>query len=1123
MGNALEFWINNTNMKMKKKYLSLLALPFLMASCAEDIDVFGGATDGTLPISFTLGTPSGMNTTRGTSDQGAFDNIDWSEYDLRYQLEVYETSDANPTSGALVTTRRVRTVNEEGAITIDDIRLTPNRQYTFVVWADLVKEGSTADLHYNTNVGEKTDGDYQGLQNITIKNWGINDETRDAYFIVQTQTVTSADPISLTLKRPFAKLRVVTTDVEHLKLYTFPNFTKVAYKQGAARPSTFNALTGVASGAMNVFESGAAPVQYDGESSEAGQADGLNQNLDKTLFVDYIFAKEGEQTAVQFDLSAYEGDGDDADSRLIRTYEFITDIPVKRNYLTTIKGNVLTNGTEFEISVDDAFAGNIDFPVLSIKHSDYASDEAAGQALFDAVKNAEHGAIIHLTPGTYYGTDGNTSRYTISKDITIIGDGDDEGDVILSSAKYGRVIQCDNPEGITVTLKNLTLQGGLTTSWGHPLYIKNYATVNLENVTMDNSNTNGIAILLDACNTINGAYPSDVVTTVNAKNVTIESGCTVELNTNPCSSTTQTVTTKAYFNFEDCDNINIVQPQSPCAALNPGNNMFVNGTAIPNGMIYVHGLGMVAKGNSVLVSTAAELTAATQDATQDITIYLAQDITGDAIAYQKEGIDVVINGLGYKYDGTIAIHGRNAGTSAETIVIQNIEFESSAKKTFITQASNSNASHSTTYAHNITIEDCTFSAPEYNEEIGAINFNTPYYLTVQRCTATNLHSLLQAQSCDNTVVVDHVTVTNCKNGVSFGNTKTATLTNSIINAKQYGVRGDGNTARVVDGVGSQLSVSGTTITAKQPIVIRKITAGCDYRVALTDATLSTSEDWDVVFTKGQDDAAYEIPAGTFSITGAENYAVYPSDVAKIGNTKYTSLAAAINAAQSGETIEISGTSEGTFTVNKNITIKSADANKKATIKGRLYIQNANPIFEGVIFDRNTEDSDNDYEKSLGYTNCLQYKAVVMIYGNQSNTIKFKECKFLNNRGVHKSAITNVACELMIDGCYFEGTSSSIYSQANLSITNSTFSYTGTNNVIANINGCGDSGGKFIFKGNKITGDKIFALSQFLSTVGFGNGTYHFDVQNNEGSGFEHYFLNTGKVTNKTFADGSETF
>lgn len=487
---------------MKKKYLSLLALPLLMASCAEDIDVFGGATDGTLPISFTLGTPSGMNTTRGTSDQGAFDNIDWNEYDLRYQLEVYETSGANPTSGDLVTTRRVRTVNKEGAITIDDIRLTPNRQYTFVVWADLVNEGSTADLHYNTNVGEATVSGYEGLQNITIKNWGINDETRDAYFIVQTQTVTSADPISLTLKRPFAKLRVVTTDVEHLKLYTYPNFTKVAYKQGPARPSTFNALTGVASGEL-ALEAGAAPVQYDGESAKDGQTNGLNENLDKTLFVDYIFAKEGEQTAVQFDLSAYEGV--DASTRLIRTYEFSTDIPVQRNYLTTIKGNVLTNGTEFEISVDDAFAGKENIDVWDGKtvtepqlvNGYYEIANAAQWVWLRSNKKSGNNIklIANIDFGGFEVTGMNFSG-------TIEGQGHTMSNMVLlcGASYYSNGLLCPNPNAGGFTVKNLTIsnveaecaapnEGYVGTIIGD---IQNSQTVNLENVHVIGANLCGV-------------------------------------------------------------------------------------------------------------------------------------------------------------------------------------------------------------------------------------------------------------------------------------------------------------------------------------------------------------------------------------------------------------------------------------------------------------------------------------------------------------------------------------------------------------------------------------------------------------------------------------------------------
>ena len=216
------------------------------------------------------------------------------------------------------------------------------------------------------------------------------------------------------------------------------------------------------------------------------------------------------------------------------------------------------------------------------------------------------------------------------------------------------------------------------------------------------------------------------------------------------------------------------------------------------------------------------------------------------------------------------------------------------------------------------------------------------------------------------------------------------------------------------------------------------------------------------------------------------------------------------------------TYEGTFEVERNVKIVSENvaSGQKATIKGRVEVRSANPTFENVNFDRNETDSNNAMQTS---SNALQYKAVVMIYGDQTNKVTFKKCNFYNNNGTNKSAITNVAVDLIVDECYFEGRSSSIYSQANLSVTNSTFYYTGGNNVILSINGCGANGGKVIFKNNNISGEKIFAMSQFLSTVGFGDGTYHFDVQGNTGAGFEYYFLNEGRVAKKTFAEGSETF
>ena len=219
---------------------------------------------------------------------------------------------------------------------------------------------------------------------------------------------------------------------------------------------------------------------------------------------------------------------------------------------------------------------------------------------------------------------------------------------------------------------------------------------------------------------------------------------------------------------------------------------------------------------------------------------------------------------------------------------------------------------------------------------------------------------------------------------------------------------------------------------------------------------------------------------------------------------------------------MSDTYEGTFKVGYDAKIISVDANNPATIKGRVNIVSANPVFDNVNFDRNETDSNAAWNTAYGQSNCLEYKAVVMIYGDQLNKVTFNNCKFYNNGGTHKSAITNTAVELLIDKCYFEGWSSSIYSQANLSVTNSTFNYTGGNNVILSINGCGANGGKVIFKNNKVTGDNIFALGQFLGTTEFGTGSYYFDVQGNDEK-FDNYFFNTGRVTNKEFAAGSLTF
>ncbi|MBQ8423328.1 MAG: hypothetical protein IJY36_03580 [Coprobacter sp.] len=323
---------------MKKTLLSAAAVALMLASCQEEVFDTGISQDEVL-VSLTATTPDAIAITRSTSAnansaKGALTNVDWAKYDLRYMLEIWSEDGSQ-----LIKDREVE-IKESPANATFKLRLTPNRTYKFVLWADVVSEGATTDLHYNT----------EKLSDIKMSDEGVYDETRDAYFLAQNVTVTDNMQETLTLRRPFGKLRVVTTDLADLKKGTQPEAVKVEYT--APNIASFSAITGALSTTPMVNKVFTADLVADTYKEGHDAEDGK-----QTLFVDYIFGKEGEQTPVNFTLTAYE---DDAMQTVIREYKFDTQIPVQRNYLTTILGNVLTTSTEFIIKIDEAFANEID-------------------------------------------------------------------------------------------------------------------------------------------------------------------------------------------------------------------------------------------------------------------------------------------------------------------------------------------------------------------------------------------------------------------------------------------------------------------------------------------------------------------------------------------------------------------------------------------------------------------------------------------------------------------------------------------------------------------------------------------------------------------------------------------
>ena len=345
-----------------KKLLALAALVLGMVSCQtepEGLDVnVGGEVDAVVTVTL-------PETTRANSAEGAFANVDLNEYTIRYILQVYYNGE--PSKERLVK-------YSDGKNVAFNVRLVPGRDYNFVVWADIVADGDYADNEWDNEDGLHYDT--ENLHAITLKDtWVAMDETRDAF----TGYYNTADhgvkysgslPINITLTRPFAKLRVVTTDMVALNnLGIKPDNAVATYT--TEHYESFNACNGSYAGEVS-------GIEHTYEIASYGET-GAN----KTIFADYFFANN---EVVKFNLDVKEENGE-----TIKANSFSTDIYVKRNYLTTIQGNILTDGNNVNVTVDPAFDG----AYVKVEEAAYAQSE---------LDNAIANTTIYLEPGVNYGT-----------------------------------------------------------------------------------------------------------------------------------------------------------------------------------------------------------------------------------------------------------------------------------------------------------------------------------------------------------------------------------------------------------------------------------------------------------------------------------------------------------------------------------------------------------------------------------------------------------------------------------------------------------------------------------------------------------------------------------------------
>ena len=826
---------------MKFRFLALLALVLGLASCQNDFEagniVAGGEVDFQLSVDAnelaTRAGQDGNDTLNGwNSAYGAIDYLkadadalryDWTDVDLRYSLEVYdvtEDADGNKVVTNLVPVKdRQVIIKDSYEPVVFTLRLVPNRDYRFVVFADFVAQGATANptVADQANIGLRhTIGNT--LQEITVKennvaNMRLNDEVADAYFAFEDIKITNSQAKDMVLRRPYGKLRVVATDLAELNLNVEPNEVKVTYT--AANPNKFNAVTGKIQVDNTPVEY---VIHYNSKAGKTSLADytytegydaltapavnGTVRNTHITLFTDYILA-DAEQKPINFNMEVFDRDGD-----IIKANTFNTEIPIQRNYLTTVIGNVLTTATEINVRIDDNFTNGNTWNPDQDEH-----DIAAVSTGLEFLK-------------AYYG----------ARNLLLLQD-------------------------IVVTAADIAAYNDFVANGGGSIFAATRAAQTEETTTT--INLNGFTLSFE-----DGAK------------IEVEEGTTVviEDNSNNQSGKVEAGTEAG---FENNGTINIEGGTIGEGAIENNGIVNVNGGTIEEDAIDHNENATIGQ----YVYTVAELQAAidaakdtaTETGLNKIEIGFGADIVGNATILQKEGVNLTINGRGFKYDGTLYIHGDSRYTGAETLKFTNINFEAETAKYFID--SNSTGSKER-YAHNVTIEKCTFTSLAADNSIAVCGprFRQAYNITIKDCKATNTFFLAWFTGCKN-LTIEGCEAINNHEGVTFGPCNNSVIKDSKIDAVLYGVRYEPTSDAAYN-----VTIENCELSGFIPVSVRNIVAGNNKPINVKlvgNNTLTRSEDslYDVVFAANEykSGVAPQAPTGEWEVIGADSYVVFPRD------------------------------------------------------------------------------------------------------------------------------------------------------------------------------------------------------------------------------------------------------
>ena len=300
---------------MQKILVALAFVALLLTGCQKE--KFEGYSDNggeTIEVSFTAMLEKAEATRAVADNDGHADNVN------HWVLQVYEAGE----NGALFYEEK-RDVTAGTLTQTYELKLFKNQSYNLLFWADTEGAYNTTDLRAVSTVGSVA-----------------NKDSRDAFSASELNYKSEvSESKSITLTRPFAQLNIITCDLDELKAKVYMPYTYLKYipknlQVVATIPTTFNVQTQEAG--TPTSKTLTADVCYGGEEKFGAGA------LETTLFMDYIFASKAtaDINNIQFSFKSNNND---------ISYDF-ANIPLQRNYRTNIKGNLMSNDSEWTVTID---------------------------------------------------------------------------------------------------------------------------------------------------------------------------------------------------------------------------------------------------------------------------------------------------------------------------------------------------------------------------------------------------------------------------------------------------------------------------------------------------------------------------------------------------------------------------------------------------------------------------------------------------------------------------------------------------------------------------------------------------------------------------------------------------